>query len=83
MEAEKLIHTLHETPPQADAEGLCDTHCDMEAVALVDTLAETPLQGNAEAFSEKLGSLKVKKSTRTLTTYNQRRAKQTSTNYTI
>ena len=44
VEAKELIHTLPDTPPQAKAEGLGNTLCDMGAVALVDTLAETPLQ---------------------------------------
>ena len=74
---------LPDTPPEANAEGPGDSLCDMEADALVDTLAEAPLQGNAETFGDTMGNVKAKQSTRKLTTYKQRRAKQTATHYTI
>ena len=75
MKAEKLIYTLHNTPPKANAEGVGNTLCDMKAEALIDTLAETPLQGNAQAFGDTMGNVKAKKSTGTLITYREGRNK--------
>ena len=83
MEDEELVHTLKNTPPEVNAEGLRETLCDMKAETLVNALAERPQEGNAETFGDTMGNVKAKQSKRTLTAYNQRRPKQTLRHYAI
>lgn len=62
VKAEGLIYKLHDTPPEAKADGLDDTLFDMAAKALVNTLAETPLERKAETFLDTMGNVKTKRS---------------------
>lgn len=48
MEDQALINTLLDTPPEAKAERLGDTYCDVQAEAVVETLAESSLGGKAD-----------------------------------
>jgi len=60
VEAEALIDTLPDTPPEAKAERVVDTLCHADAEALVDTLAETPVEGKPKAFGDSIPNVKAK-----------------------
>lgn len=57
---EELIHTLPDTPPEAKAERVGDTVCDVSAKALVVMPAKTPLQAKAKAFGDTMANVKGK-----------------------
>ena len=43
------MNTLPGTPPEAKAERLGDTYCDVHTKTVVVTLAESPLEGKADS----------------------------------
>lgn len=73
MYFEALIETRPDTPLEAKAERIGDTHFDLEAQALVDTLDKTRVQEKAETFGDIMGDVKAKRSTRWLKQFHTRR----------
>ena len=60
MDTDDLIDSLPDTPPEAKAERVGDTLCDVEAKALVVMLADTPLEVKAKAFGNTMANAKAK-----------------------
>ena len=48
MGDQAVMNTLLDKPPEAKAERLGDTYCDVQTKTVVVTLAESPLEGKPD-----------------------------------